>query len=193
LYRNDYQRRQHFASLPKGSSVIEEQVVFRGNRYNIHQLSYRDRQGRAVCKQIIRHPGACVVIPVLDPNRIVLIENFRPSIQRVILELPAGTLEPNEPPIDSARRELAEETGYVAGHLWQLGGYYSSPGICDERMHVFVAEQIVAGPPHREPGEEMTNRIATWDEIIQWLKEGTIEDAKTIAALLWWRMTTTTG
>ena len=105
------------------------------------------------------HPGAVVVLPLLDDGRIVMIHNFRHTMEEELLELPAGTLAPGEPPIDAARRELSEETGYAAGSVEPFITFYTLPGICTERMHAFIATDLRAGEQRLEPGEQIRVEI----------------------------------
>ncbi len=132
---------------------------------------------------MIRHPGAVVLLPILDDGRVVLIENTRPTVGETLLELPAGTRESGEEAVVTASRELIEETGYRAGKLELLHEFYSAPGICDELMHLYRATELVAGDPDREATESIVNRIATRDEIKAWISSGKIRDAKTLVGL----------
>ena len=100
-----------------------------------------------------------------------------------LLELPAGTREPNESAESTAARELIEETGYRAAILKPIHEFYSAPGICDELMHLYVARDLTKGAHQREATEEIENRIATRAEITQWIAEGRIRDAKTLVGL----------
>jgi len=124
------------------------------------------------------------IVPLLADGSVCLIRNFRVSVQQTLIELPAGTLEPSETPEQTARRELQEETGYRARRIYPLRAFYLSPGILDERMHVFVAEDLEAVGTAREPGEQIENLIVPWSEALRMVHAGEIQDAKTIAGLL---------
>jgi len=160
-----------------------EQVLLKCSRFSIHALDVTDREGQIRTREVIRHPGAVVLLHVLDDGRVVMIENHRHSVGQTLLELPAGTIEIDEPPESTAGRELIEETGYHAGKLEKLHEFYSCPGICDELMHLYLATQLSAGPPDREVTEEIENRIVSRDEIAQMITEGKIRDAKTLVGL----------
>ncbi len=161
----------------------DEQVLLKCSRFSVHALEVRDRHGQSRTKEVIRHPGAVVLLPVLRDGRVVMIENHRHSVGQTLLELPAGTIEIGEPPESTAARELIEETGYHAGRLEKLHEFYSCPGICDELMHLYLATELTAGEPDREATEQIENRIVSRDEINQLISRGEIRDAKTLVGL----------
>ncbi len=129
------------------------------------------------------HPGAVVILPLLDAGRIVMIRNYRHSVQRELLELPAGTREPDEEPIETAARELVEETGYRAGKLSPLASFYTSPGITNEWMHAFTATDLTRVGQNLDPGEELVPEICDLAKARRLLATAAIEDAKTLAVL----------
>ncbi len=145
------------------------------------------RGGQRFDRHIVVHPGAAVILPLLDDGRVVLVENQRVSVGRALLELPAGTLEPPEPPIACAARELEEETGYRAARLRPLVEFLASPGICTERMHAFLAEGLAPGPQRLEPGEVCRPVVLEWDDLLGRVRDGAIEDGKTIATVLYYQ------
>ncbi len=130
------------------------------------------------------HPGAAVILPLLEPDAICLIRNYRVAVDEELIELPAGTIAPPEDPLETARRELAEETGYTAGSLEKLHEFWVSPGILNERMHFYVARDLTAGPAMPEQGEQIRNLIVPWAEALAMIDRGLIRDAKTIVGLL---------
>jgi ADP-ribose pyrophosphatase len=142
--------------------------------------------GAEVTRSVIRHPGAVLIIPVLDDGRLVMIRNWRVALEQAIWEFPAGTLEPGEQPLVSAGRELSEETGYTAESLTVLGSFYTSPGFADERMHVFVATGLSPGPQRLEPHEEIVVESRSWHELSTMVTDGTLVDGKSIAAMQLW-------
>ncbi len=137
-------------------------------------------------RQIIEHPGAVTILPMLPENRVCLIRNYRIAVKKTLLELPAGTIDPQEPPEVTAKRELQEETGYTARQWRELPAFYMSPGILNERMYLFVAEALELGDPSREAGEEIENFVVSWQEAVRMALCGEIEDAKSIAGILLW-------
>lgn len=137
-------------------------------------------------RQVVEHPGAVTIIPLVEADRVCLVRNYRVAVGRTLVELPAGTLEPNEPPLETARRELQEETGYTADRWRELPAFFMSPGILSERMHLFVAEGLTPGPPAREPGEEIDNLVVAWSEALAMAERGEIEDAKSLVGIFFW-------
>lgn len=161
----------------------KERVVLQGARFNVHELQLQGTDGETYVREVIRHPGAVVLLPLIDRDTVVLIENHRPSVGQTLLELPAGTRELGEPAEITAQRELTEETGYTAGKLTKLHDFYSAPGICDELMHLYLAEDLLAGEHAREATEQIENRITTREEVKQMMADGSICDAKTLVGL----------
>ena len=161
----------------------EEPMLLKGARFNVHRITLTGDDGQAYDREVVRHPGAVVLLPILDDGRVVMIENTRPTVGETLLELPAGTREADEEAVVTAARELTEETGYTAGNLDLVHEFYSAPGICDELMHLYRATDLVAGDPQREATESIVNRISTREQIIEWISTGRIRDAKTFVGL----------
>ena len=159
-------------------------VVFIGRRFNVERLSVPGANGKSRPYEIVAHPGAAVILPLLDNGDVVLIRNCRPAVEQELLELPAGTLD-DETPLACARRELTEETGYRAERVEPLVSFYSSPGICTERLHAFVATGLQPGPTRHEPDEQIRVTPLPHDEAIRAIADGRIVDAKTIVTLLY--------
>ena len=134
-------------------------------------------------RDVVVHPGAVVILPVLDDRRVVMIRNYRHAVERELWELPAGTLEPNEEPIDTARRELEEETGYRAGKILPLMEFYTSPGILTERMYAFVATDLTSVGQKLQGGEQIVVEVVELADLRRSLIRGELCDGKTIAVL----------
>jgi ADP-ribose pyrophosphatase len=154
-------------------------------RFRVDRVSYLLSDGQPASREVILHPGAVVIVPVLPDGRICLIRNYRVAVDQEMIELPAGTLEPGEPPIETAKRELIEETGYRAGKIEPMMDLLMSPGILHERMHVFLATELVPGDPAREAGEEIQNWLVDEDQVRQLIKTNAITDSKSVSALLY--------
>ncbi len=161
----------------------ESEVLLVASRFQVVREFQQTTEGLRP-REIVRHPGAVVVLPLLDDGRVCLIRNYRISVNQTLIELPAGTLEPNEEPIQNAERELIEETGYRAAKLQKLHAFYLSPGILDERMHLFLATGLTEGETAREAGEDIDNLVVSWEEAVQMAVDGRIQDAKSIVGLL---------
>ena len=169
--------------------LIEKQVVYDGKKVRLELHHWRDEEtGKRHVREIVVHPGAVVVIGLLDDQRVLLIRNRREAVGQTLLELPAGTLEKAESPMNCAGRELLEETGYLAGKMKLLGTFFTSPGILSEKMYAFVAYDLQVKSTALEPGEEIEVQEATLDGAIEMIREGQIADGKTIAALLMYDM-----
>jgi ADP-ribose pyrophosphatase len=167
-------------------SSSQDRVLFTGSRFNVVEVLQRTADGGTRPRQVVSHPGAVVVLPLLEGDRVCLIRNERVAVGKTLTELPAGTIEPPDPPRETAVRELKEETGYTAQRWRELPAFYTSPGILSERMYVFVAEGLIEGDHAREEGENIDNYIVSWNEALAMLDRGEIEDAKTICAMLMW-------
>jgi len=126
---------------------------------------------------------------VTDDGRIVLLRQYRFATGGTIWEIPAGTLEPGEPPIETARRELIEETGYRAERLEPLCEFFSTPGYTNEKIHAFLATHLAAGEAAPEPGEEIEIRLVPLADVLKMIDRGEIQDGKTLAAILRYAMT----
>lgn len=168
--------------------LVEKQVVYTGRkvRLELHHLE-PDEGGRRHTREVCVHPGAVVILPMLDPQTVVLIRTRRYAVGQQLIELPAGTLEKGELPMNCAGRELLEETGYLANRLEPLGSFFTSPGILSERMHAFVAYDLEPQAQALEEGEEIEVAPTPMEEVLDMIQSGAIADAKTIAAVLMYR------
>src|SRR5262249_44920533 len=142
--------------------------------------------GRIVERDVVLHPGAVAILPLVDSDHVCLLRNRRPITGETLWEIPAGTLEAGEPADAGAVRELAGETGYQAGHWRKLAEFFPSPGVLSERTHLFLAQALVAGSMQAEPGEDLQPQSVPWPDAVAWALNGTIRDAKTLVAILIW-------
>jgi ADP-ribose pyrophosphatase len=160
--------------------------LFQAKRFAIEEVHEKLANGSSLVRHVVRHPGAVVVLPLIDDERVCLIQTYRVAIDRWNLELPAGTLDKNLPPLEVAHLELQEETGYRAETMVPVHTFAMSPGILDEKMHFYAATGLSPGEAAREAGEQMSNVIVTWAEIDRLLRDRQIIDAKTLVGLLWY-------
>jgi len=165
---------------------MSRQIVHVGRKIKVAVDTTTAADGTTIRRDAILHPGAVVILPVLDADHVVLLRNHRFVIGETLWEVPAGTIEPGEPLQECAERELAEETGYTAARWQSLGFLYASPGVLDEKLHLFIAEDLTPGTARPEPCEELQPATMRLDEAISMCLSGEIKDAKTVTALLLW-------
>ena len=166
--------------------AVSIETTHRGRLFRVDVLAYTDENGRDVTREVVRHPGAVVIVPVLGADRLVLIRNYRIAVDDRLWELPAGKLEPGEDPQHAAGRELQEETGHRADRIRPLGSFFTSPGFADEIIHAFIAEDLTFVGQSLEPGEEIEAAELDVAEVLAMIADGCIRDGKTIAAVLMW-------
>jgi ADP-ribose pyrophosphatase len=172
---------------------MAREIVYTGRKIRVAIDTQTTPDGQTIRRDMILHPGAVVILPVLDRDRVVLLRNHRFVIGETLWEVPAGTREPDEPLEDCAKRELLEETGYRAARWRSLGFLYASPGVLDEKLHLFVAEDLTPGEMSPEADEQLEPVTVRFDEAIRMCLAGEIKDAKTITALLLWERMTRPG
>lgn len=162
--------------------------VFEGRRISVFASEEKDVDGRTLRREAVLHPGAVVILPLIDPQTILLIRNRRFVVDEVLWELPAGTRESGEPPSTTAQREVLEETGYRAGKLEPLHRFYTTPGFCNEAIFAYLATDLSQEAQDLDPGEEIEAVPTSLETALQWIKEGKVKDGKTIATLLFYQM-----
>ena len=165
--------------------TVDKHLIYDGKKLRLEVHKLRDEETEKVhSREIIVHRGAVVVMPMLDEKTVLLLRQYRYAVRQTLVELPAGTLEKNEDPMNCAGRELLEETGYLAGRMMILGNFFSSPGIMTEKMYAFAAFDLEQNKSALEEGEEIELAPTPWDEAIEMIRDGRIVDGKTIATLL---------
>jgi len=168
-----------------GKSFRVSRQIYKGRIVDLRIERVTLPNGHAVDLELMHHPGASAVAAVDEARQVVLIRQYRHAAGGYIWELPAGVLaSPDEAPADCAARELREETGLVAGELRQLGTIFTTPGFCDERIHLFLAERLTA-EAHAHEADEVIAEIARMPltEALGRIRSGDIVDGKTIAGL----------
>ena len=139
--------------------------------------------GRETVREVVEHSACVVIVPVDSTGDILMVRQYRYATGRVLLEAPAGRVEPGESPDDCAQRELQEEVGYAAGNLLSLGGFWMSPGFCTEYMHAYLAQDLAPSRMEPDDDEDISVERIPLSRAAQLVQRGDIEDAKTIAAL----------
>ena len=165
---------------------VAGELVFDGALLKVRRDRVRLPDGSEGTREYIRHPGAVAIVPLFDDGRVLLERQFRYPHRREFIEVPAGKLEPGEPPLDTAKRELLEETGYVAQEWTRLGVIHTAIAYTDEAIELFACRKISrSGAPRLDPGEFVELLIVDLAEAIAMVRDGRITDAKSVAGLLW--------
>lgn len=163
---------------------LENEVIYEGHVFDLHVKRVRLPDNNEAPREVIVHPGAVAVLPILPDGQIVLVRQFRSAARQVMLEIPAGTLEPNEPLLEAAAREMREETGFRPGKLEPLGGIYVTPGYSTEYIHFFLGQELTADPLDNDEDEFIEIVQISFREAIDRVLNGQIEDSKTVSCLL---------
>lgn len=161
---------------------IEGEVIFEGRMLQVVRDTVRLPNGLLTSREVVRHPGAVAIIALQDQH-VLLVRQYRYAIAQETLEIPAGKIDPQEPPLDCAVRELREETGY-RGTMQHISTFYTTPGFSDEVMHLFLARDLVWDPLTPDEDEFIGVERIPWDEAVQMAQENEFNDAKTILGIL---------
>jgi len=163
--------------------ITNTQRVYSGRLLRLRVDTVKLPNGRETTREIAEHPGAVAIIPILDNKKLLVVRQYRSAAHKHLLEIPAGTLEPDEAPLSCARRELIEETGYAARQVRKLFSCYLAPGYSTEKIHFFLASQLVHTKTKQAEDESITVRAMDLHEALKAIDRGRIQDAKTISAL----------
>jgi ADP-ribose diphosphatase len=164
--------------------VLSSEVVYAGKVVKLRVDQVRLSNGREARREVVVHRGAVALVALDAEGNCLLVRQYRSAVGRVLLEIPAGTLEPDEDPADCAARELAEETGYRPGRLVELFGFYSAPGFCTEHLWVYLATDLVATAAEADADEDIQLVRLPLADCVELIRSGEIRDAKSIAGLL---------
>lgn len=171
---------------------LDTKVIYKGKKFTVELLTLPSGDNADGTREmaIVRHGGACAILPILteatehEPATLILIRNQRPAVGKTLWELPAGTIDPGEPPLVCAARELIEETGYRAATLEPFGRFYTTPGLTDEVMHVFMARHLTHVGQNLDEGEHIEVRIVRADEALAMIDDGRLMDAKSVIPIV---------
>ena len=166
-------------------TCIAGETVFRGRLLQVQSDRVRLPDGGESVREYIRHPGAVVMLATLDNGKLLFERQFRYPVGRVMMEFPAGKLDPGEDPRACARRELREETGYTAKEWAHAGGMHLAIAYSTEIIHVFFARGLTAGERHLDADEFLDVRILSDEALLDAARDGAATDAKTLTCLLW--------
>lgn len=159
--------------------------VFGGGMLRVHCDTVRLPDGKQTKREYVRHPGAVLAVPLFDDGRVLLERQFRYPHGRVMVELPAGKLDPGEPHLATAQRELREETGYVARDWARLGVIHPSVAYTDEAIEIYLARGLEQRGVKLDDDEFLETFTLPFGEALDWVRAGRISDAKSVAGLLW--------
>lgn len=165
---------------------MPREIIYRGRKIEVAVDTSVGPDGQTIRRDMILHPGAVVILPIVDADHVCLLRNYRFVIGETLWEAPAGTLEPGEPLQKAAERELLEETGYTARQWRSLGFLYASPGVLDEKLHLYIAQDLTPGQAQPEADEQLEPKVIAWTDAVKMALNGEIKDAKTITAILLW-------
>lgn len=166
-----------------GGGSVARTPVYQGQVVDLGIETVRLPDGRSFTLEIVRHPGGAATVALDREDHVWLLRQYRHAAGGWIWEVPAGKIDPGEAPENTARRELAEEAGVAAGLWTALGSIHTTPGFCDEVIHLYLARELHAVAPRTEAHESIEAHRVPFTQALEWARSGTIRDAKTLAAL----------
>lgn len=167
--------------------TISSRLVYEGPVFKVRQHVVETRGGESI-RDVVEHNGGAIMVAVRGDGKILMERQFRKPLEQVILELPAGKIDPGEDPLSTAKRELSEETGYTPGEVKHLISYYPTCGYSSELLHVYICRDIVEGETDWDDTECMDIVACDPDELIDMIMHGEIKDSKTIIGIMYARM-----
>jgi ADP-ribose pyrophosphatase len=164
-------------------TILSSEEIYRGRIVHLSVVSVRLPNGSETKRELVQHPGAVAIVALDEQQNVLLVRQFRMAARRALLEIPAGTLDPEEPPLVCAERELQEETGYRPGKLEAIGGIYVAPGYTTEYIHLFLASDLTESRLEMDYDEFIEASRVPLTEALAMIERGEIIDAKSITGL----------
>ena len=170
---------------PLAEETLETRLAYEGQFLRLYEDTVRCPDGHVAPREYLRHPGAVMVVPVLDDGRLVLERQYRYPLRASFIEFPAGKIDRGEHILACAQRELREETGYTAREWTYLGGFHNAIGYCDEKIEIYLARGLAFDATVDNDGEVVEVFTATLDELLGWIASAQVTDVKTIIGAYW--------
>ncbi|MDM8547179.1 NUDIX hydrolase [Candidatus Venteria ishoeyi] len=164
-------------------SYIQRKAIYQGHIVDVGLETFQPEGHEPFEFEIVRHPGGAAVVALNEQNQVCLLRQYRPAVNGWIWEIPAGKIDFEEPPRQTAERELQEEVGLQANDWDDLGDMFSSPGFCNEIVSLYLARTLTQGAHNREPHELMEVHWVDFSTALEWAQSNKIRDAKTVIAL----------
>jgi ADP-ribose pyrophosphatase len=165
-------------------NTISTQRVYEGRAVKLRVDTVRKPNGKVTTREIVEHADAVAVVVLDSKDRVILVRQYRKAVGKTLLEIPAGGVDPGEQPINTVRRELQEEIGYLPNKIDKLGGFYSAPGYCTEFLHLYVATYLIPSQLKADDTEEIEVVRVPLAKVPELIASGEIADAKSVAGLL---------
>lgn len=164
---------------------VDSEVAYEGHFLKVQRDTVRLPDGKQSKREYIRHPGAVVVLPLMNDGAVLLERQYRYPLQDIFIEFPAGKIDPDEDPLACAKRELMEETGYTAAEWQFVCTIHNAIAYSDEHLDIFIARGLTAGERKLDEGEFLETFTATIPEMLEWIRTGKITDVKTVIGAFW--------
>ena len=164
--------------------TLSSRLIYNGRAVKLRIDTVKMPSGRETTREIVEHADCVAIIAIDADDNILLVNQFRKSVEKALLEIPAGGIEPGEDPATTVRRELQEETGYLPRKVERLGGFYSTPGYCTEYLYLYLATELIPSQLQAEDTENIRLTRVPINQVRRLITSGSICDAKTIAGLL---------
>lgn len=164
---------------------VDGQPVYQGNFLHVEKDTVKLPDGKLVTREYIKHPGAVVILPVLDDGSVLMERQFRYPLNQVFIEFPAGKIDPNEDSLVCAKRELKEETGYTAREWQFVCTIHNAIAYADEHLDIYLARGLVAGDAKLDDEEFLEVFTVPLSELLDWVKAGKVTDVKTVIGAFW--------